>query len=215
MPITFPRDMPTFRSFSGEPFRLRRFQSTNVAGGGEPQVADLAPPLWRGVWNVETLDRALGGTWEAWLESLRGGLRTFKGVPPKRRWPVLYPKGFAGLEVAAAPFTGQGVLVEIGTFREVVRIGSLPVGFVLSPGDFFSIPVGTKQHLHKITEGGVVDASGEVVLSVEPTIRPNATTGVAVRLEDPFCEMVLEPGASTKYSGTAISLSFSGLQVLY
>jgi hypothetical protein len=214
MAITFPRDMPDFRSMTGEPFRLRRFQSSDVAGGGNPQVAELAPPLWRGSWTVEALDRALGGTWEAWLESLRGGLRLFKGIPPKNRWPILYPRGFAGLLVSGSPFTGSGNLLTIGAGRDTVTVSALPVGLVLSAGDFLSIPVGSRQHLHKIIEGGVANGSGQVALTVEPTIRPNATTGVAVRLADPFCDMVLEPGWSSSYRGTTKTFSFSGLQVL-
>lgn len=199
---------------TGEPFRLRRFQSSDVAGGGSPQVAQLAPPLWRGAWVVETLDRDRGGEWEAWLESLRGGLRLFKGVPPKRRWPRLYPRGFAGLLVSGLPFSGSGNLLTIGAQRDVVTISALPVGLVLSVGDFLSIPVGSRQHIHKILEGAVANGSGQAAVTVEPPIRPNATTGVPVLLADPFCEMVLDPKWSSSFNGSGISFSFSGLQVL-
>ncbi len=214
MVISYPRDIPSCRAMQSE-FRPRYFQARNVAGGGEPQVTQIAPPLWQGSWSVEVLDRTTGGEWEAWLESLRGGLRTFKGTPPKRRWPVAYPRGFAGLTVAGVAFTGNANLASIGTLRDTVGLSALPVGFVIKPGDFFSIPVGTKQHLHRVLEGGVAGAGGTLTLTVEPTIRPNATTAVAVKLFDPYCEMVLSSDWSSSRNGLTQSFSFSSLQVLF
>lgn len=214
MALTFPRDMPEFRSMRSE-FRPRYFQSRNVSGGGVPQVTQVAPPLWQGQWEVETQGRVLTGEWEAWLESLRGGLRTFKATPPKRRWPVTYPRGFTGLLVSGSPFSGSGNLSVIGAGRDTVTVNQLPIGFVLQPGDFFSIPVGSRQHLHRILEGGTASGAGEVTLTVEPTIRPNATTTVAVKFADPFCEMVLAADWRVSKTGNDAAISFSGLQVLF
>lgn len=214
MAITFPRDLPADPAFQAHTFQLRYQQSYALTGGGSPQAADIGPPVWEARYQIDTTSRIKTGEWEAWLASLRGGLRTFKGWPPGHRWPMAHPRGFAGLTVSGSPFDGTGNVSAIGAQWDTITINQVPNGFTLQPGDYLSIPVAGRQHLHRVTEGAV--ASGNALtVSVEPTIRPNATTGVEVRFEYPYCEMVLispptVSGSLHKYA----SVSFQGVQVL-
>lgn len=167
---------------------------------------------WRGRWGFAVREEAWH-TWAAWLTSLRGGLRTFKGRP-RRRWPRAYPKGFAGLiRAAGGAFTGAATVATIGATRDAATISGLPNAFVLKAGDHFSVTAGTRQHLHRITEGGT-SAAGAVALLFEPPLRPGIAVGAAVTFDGPWCDMVLvadHSESSTRGGGT---VAFEGIQVL-
>lgn len=210
MTITFPRDFPMLGAFSGEcTFDLQYQQSRSLTGGAIPNVADVGPALWVGTWQTQALTRADFATWSAWLSSLRVGLRTFKGRPALWRWPRSYPTGFAGIS-----FDGTGNLSAIGVNRDTITVDQVPTGFALKAGDYCSIVVGSRQHLHRILEDATASA-GAVTLTVEPTIRPDAVTAVAVLFEAPYCEMVLTEQPSLVRRGVrGGSISFGAQQVL-
>ena len=215
MAITFPRDFPYDGAFSEEcSFTPVYQQSLSISGGIGPNVADLGPAMWRGEFATVALDREKWGQWVAWLHSMRGGLRTFRGRPPLWKWPIAYPRGFGALTYLGGPWSGSGNLSVIGGSRDTVTVNQIPNGLTLKPGDFFSIPVGSRQHLHRIIEGGVA-AGNALSLTVEPTIRPGVATGIAVKFEAPYCEMVLigEPKMSRRGTRGG-SISFIGQQVL-
>lgn len=216
MAIIFPRDFPLDGCFTDDcEFDLIFPQSRSLTGSASPDVADVTPAYWVGTWNTKLMTREKFALWDAWLTSLRGGLRLFKGRPNRHRWPMAYPRGFAGLTVGGDAFSGLGNLAVIGAGRDVVTINALPVGFVLKTGDWFSIPAGPRQRLHRITEGGVANGFGAAQVSCEPTIVQGVSTGVAVRLDTPYCEMNLS--STPKKPRDPIKggrISFSGQQIL-
>lgn len=215
MAITFPRDFPLDGLFTGESTFEPEYQQTQaITGGGSVNAADLGPAMWQGEFSTVVLSRENFGIWTAWLHSLRGGLRMFKGRPPFWKWPQRYPHGFAGLIYASAQWSGLGNLSVIGAGRDTVTINQLPNGLVLKAGDYFSIPAGSRQHLHRIIEGGT-SSGGAVALTVEPVIMPGVATGVAVRFEAPYCEMVIvgKPRIVRDVNRGG-SISFTGMQVL-
>lgn len=217
MALTFPRALPICAWTEDSTFVLDRQQTDAMPGSGALNVAELASPTWRAKYATRILDRATFAAADAWLTSLRGSLRTFKGTVARARWPLAYPRGFAGLIVSAAPFTGSGTLTTIGAGRDTITVSALPVGFVLAPGDWLSIPVGSRQHLHRILEGGTASGGGAVNLTVEPTINPSVTTDTppAVLFAAPYCEMVLSGKPDIVRSAVrGGSISFEGVQVL-
>jgi len=217
MTISYPRDLPLFAFTEDSTFILKRQQSQSLTGGGSPNVAEIGPPMWSAKYATRILDRATFAAVDAWLVSLRGGLRMFKAAVPLARWPLAYPRGFAGLLVSASPFTGSGTLTSIGAGRDTITVSALPVGFVLAAGDWLSIPVGSRQHLHRILEGGTASGGGAVNLTVEPTINPSVTTDTppAVLFDRPYCEMVLSAEANiVRDASRGGQVSFEGVQVL-
>lgn len=217
MSLTFPRALPICAWTEDLPFTLDRPQSLAMTGGGSTNAADLGPPVWRAKYATRILDRVTFEMVDAWLVSLRGSLRMFKGTVPRRRWPLAYPRGFAGLTVSASPFSGSGTLTSIGAGRDTITVSSLPSGFVLAAGDWLSIPVGSRQRLHRILEGGTASGLGAVNLTVEPIIDPSVTTDTppAVLFDGPYCEMVLAGKPDTTRSAArGGSISFDGVQVL-
>lgn len=215
MVISFPRDFPLDGCFTGQTSFEPLYQQTQaITGGGSVNAADLGPALWQGEFETAVLSRADFGIWQAWLSSLRGSLRMFKGRPPLWKWPQAYPRGFAGLTYSGSPFSGLSNVSAIGVNRDTVTFNELPNGFVLAPGDYFSIPGATRQHLHRIIEGGVA-SSNSVTVTVEPTIMPGITTGIDALFEAPYCEMVLKDRPRiVRNVNKGGSIAFTGLQVL-
>lgn len=213
MTITYPRDMLLCTQWQGPEFVLEYAYTRALAGGGLPQVAEVAPALWVGKWRTTQMGRDNISNWRAWLRSLRGGLRTFKAVPPFYRWPRLHPRGFAGMLYSGSPWTGTGNLSNIAALRDQITINTIPNGLVMAPGDYVSIVVGARQHLHQVIEGGT--SSGNLVtLTVEPTIRPGAVTGVTVLFEYPYCEMALRGTPNEPQDNRILGqFSFDGVQV--
>lgn len=215
MALSFPRDFPTCARFERVTFKPQYQQATSVTGGGSPNVAELGPPMWAGEWSVRTLNREQYAEWSAWLRSLRGGLRTFKGRPPHWKWPRAYPTGFDGLLVGGLQWDGSGAIAAISAGKDTVTVDGVPNGLVLNAGDWLSATIGTRQVLHQITEGGTADGSGVVTVTVEPTIRPTAAVDDVVLLEAPYCDMVLIDAPDMDLTASKLgSFSFAGLQVL-
>jgi hypothetical protein len=181
-------------------------QAVSMTGGGSPNVADLGPPLWRGKWATTALSDLELGEWEAFFSSLRGGMRTFRGRPSRRWFPAMHANGWSDT---------PGALTGIAVARDAVTLNDLPVGTVLSPGDYVSIPVGSRQHIHRIVKR-VSSGATSAVVGVEPTIRPNAVLGVPATIVGPWCDMVLAgpPSYPTEQNRTG-RVSFEGLQVIY
>jgi len=218
MAITYPRPLPIC-AFNGEcSFQLKRNQSRSLTGAGSPNAAEVAPAMWEAKYRTKILGRAAFADVGAWLESLRGGLRTFRATVPRHRWPLAYPRGFSGLTVSGSPFSGSGTLTSVGSGRDTITVGGLPAGFILSVGDWLSIPVGSRQRLHRILEGGSASGLGAVNLTVEPVIDPAVVTSgdpVPVLFDAPWCDMVLSaPFEMPRDPVRGGSVSFEGLQVL-
>jgi len=214
MTIAFPREFPLLGCFTEACVFEPVYQQTrNITGGGTPDVADVGPMMWHGVWRTTLLSRSEFGEWDAWLDSLRGGLRTFKGRPNRHRWPMTYPRGFDGLTVSGSAFSGNGNLSAIGSTRDIVTINQVPTGFKLLPGDWFSIAVSGKQRLHKVTEGATALSTG-FTISCEPTIEVGVSTGIAVKFFEPYCDMVLTKSDRQRDANRGGSISFEGMQVL-
>lgn len=214
MTITFPRDFPSFCFTGACPFHLVPIQAGNLSGTGSASAVGLAPSYFEGQWLLETSDRETFGLWEAWLDTLRGSIRAFKGVPGRHRWPLKHPRGFAGMTFLGNPWTGIGNLSVIGAGRDAVTINQIPNGVMLSPGDFFSIPGASRQRIHRVTAGGT-SASNQVAISCEPPIVPGVLVGVPVRLASPYCEMTLvEKSVTPRDRGRGGTISFKGQQQL-
>lgn len=217
MSLTFPRAFPTLCGRVTGQTRPFYQQSHSMTGGAQPNVAEVADQLWRTPYTFEVRGRAEVEAFKAWLRSLRGGLRTFKGIPVRGnklyRWPVSRPRGFDGLLVSAVQWDGTGNLDAIGEELDTITITELPNGLVLSPGDFISFPIGSREHLHQITEGGTVSA-GSVTLTIEPTVQPDAVEDVAVRFEYPYCDMLIVSETDEPQEDRDLArFSFEGLQV--
>lgn len=217
MTITFPRDVPVSRFKTGSRFWLERQATKAPTRGGLVQVAELGSPLWRVRYETPPLQGATGAAWEAWLDSLRAGAKTFKAVHPFLRYARAYPLGYAGMtKHGGGSFDGTAVLQAVATALDTVTLSGLPSSFVLTAGDLLSFaPAGTKQAMHRVVEGGAASA-GVLTVAVEPTIKPGFTLSANVALGSPWFKAVVEQStvqASWDISGTC-SIVFEAWQTL-
>lgn len=217
MSLTFPRDLPARRFVQGSKIGLHRQVTMAPTRGGLVQVAEIAAPLWRARYETAALSETDGAIWEAWIDSLRAGARTFKAQHPFRRFAGAYPAGYAGMNAhGGGAFSGSGVLQAVGGTLDTVTLSGLPSSFVLSPGDMLSfIPSGSKQAFHRVVAGATASA-GVATVSVEPVLRPGYTLSAAVLLSGPWFKGVLDQSTIRVTWSTARTcvVAFEAWQVL-
>jgi hypothetical protein len=220
MSLSFPRAFIDLCTPVSGVTDLKRFQASAFDGDGGIGSVDLAPAVWRSQYNITARGREAIGQWRAWFSSLRGGMRSFQGIPIRDgrklyRWPLTRPRGFDGLTVSGSPWAGSGTLTAIGAGKDTITLGDMPNGLVLSPGDFLSFSDGTVNHLHMILEGGTV-SSNSISLTVEPTIRQDVDADVSpaitCQFERPWCDMYIAGEVSESGDMAVTTFSFTAYQ---
>lgn len=188
MTITYPRDLPDWARMR-EPLKFQpAYQQTSDRARGGRQVVDLGPTFWQMSFQTVPLRDTRAFAFQAWLTSLRGGVRLFKAWHPLRRYLLAYPAGYGGLTVDAAPWDGTATLADVGEQLDTVDLAGLPVGLTFSDGDMLSFAYDDGfQALHSVVGGADADGDGEVTLTVEPVLRPDWPEDGVVSLVKPFC----------------------------
>ena len=217
MSITFPRDLPAVGFTAGSKFELERREVRSTTRGGQPQAVEIASPLWVMKFRTIPLSETDGEIVSAWLDSLRGGAKTFKAYNPVRQFPLLNPSGFGGLTRAGGgTFDGTATLAAVASTLDSITLSTLPSTFKISIGDMMSIGYASgRRTLHKALEA--VTASGGVAsFAIEPVLFPGgpiATAG-AVTLAQPWCLATLDAGKPDVSWGIGrmASISFSATQ---
>lgn len=196
MTITHPRSLYAIDDIARVTMRPLHQQVRAPSRGGNPGAAELGRDLWAFDYGLVALPEARAMAWEAWLSSLRGGLRPFKAVQPLRRYLQAYPAGYGGLtRNGGGAFDGSAVVVASAA-SDQITIGTLPNGLAFAPGDLLSLTYTSGlQALHRVIEAAT-SVAGEVTLMVEPRLIPGISAGNAVQLADPYCLAMLDVGSS-------------------
>lgn len=184
MTLTFPRDMISGTCWEDRAFSLVAPQEVSRTIGGRIQARDLGPEIWRGVFSSYPMPGPDANALMADFQSLRGTLRSFYAVPP-RRAPL---QGTAGTPKTVT-------LSSIAANRDAIGLSGLQAGEKISAGDYVSIWTGTNTELLRFVRAGTANASG-VLPSTEvvPAVRAGVVADVDAVIEDPLVEMVLVPG---------------------
>lgn len=186
--LVFPRNMIAGRRWDAARFTLQRRQEMSRTRGGRTIVADLGPPLWRAAFRSFPLQRNGAEALLADFETLGGAVRSFYAHPAKRPIPGAYAD-VSGFNLASVAVRA------VSTDRQRIGLDGLPVGFVLTAGDFVSVRTiaGGREFL-RLAEGGTADGAGSApMLSASQPIRPAVAPGDPVGLVNPVAEMVLAP----------------------
>lgn len=219
MALTYPLDL-----LLGFPGMTTRFepvyvQEISATRGGSQNSADLGPALWEADVQSRLLKPSALRTWKARLASLENGAKTFKGYDLTACYPLAYPRGSWPTGLA---FDGSGYLAAVNTSNyQQLKVGGLPVGYVISEGDYISFAYGSYRALHQAMESVTADGTGVTpYVEVRPAIRASAFLAASpvpdVDLIKPHATMILVPGsvsaqASLDGSGT---VSFSARQTI-
>lgn len=181
-------------------------QDMSRTAGGSTLARDLGPMLWRGEFVSVPLLHADVLDLEAQLMRLGGMLGAFDGYDLR----ALKPRNMVPSDDLSAASVSA-----IATARDALQISGLPSGFDLSRGDALSIEVGQNLHYMRFTAGGAASGAGETgMLSVEPPIRPEISTGMSVNLVAPMCRFGLDGTPSVDAVDRLYQqVSFSAVQV--
>lgn len=193
MPLITPRDMISQVRWRKPQLKLIRRQQISRTAGGRVNAQDLGPPIWTAEFESVPRRHEDAARLMTDFETLNGAVHSFYLYDPLRPWPASLedPDGSA---LEAATVTVSAIHAQ----RTALTLTGLPVGFVLTGGDYISIETITGIEFFKIARanGGTANASGTTPeMEVVPAIRPSVAVGNAVTLIKPMVEMRLEPGS--------------------
>jgi hypothetical protein len=215
MAITFPRSMPAL-TWSRVHLRCPRVQSVVRTYGRMTQVQEVADPLWLGDFTTGGLTPTQMQTLAAWLDSLRGGLKSFLASHPILKRPSQYYAALPATRADASPFDGTASLYALSAYAMTIQ--TLPAGLVLKEGDRVGLVQSGRYSMHRIIEDATASGLGEVSITVEPRVNLSLfTTAADVVLDEPKVEMILIPDSLpdlTVQLGRQ-SVSFSAIQKPY
>lgn len=213
MSVSYPRtDVLSDVGFLSPDFVLTSRQEVSRTAGGQTIVKEFGPQIWKASFQTVPMEYTDGISFEALLNSLDNGLRTFTLYDMRRPYPKNYPTG---------SFTDGGSLASIGSNRNLVTLSGLPASFALSAGDYFSFTYSgspsTKYGLHQLVESVTADGSGATgTFEVRPAIRDEVTSGATIQLKLPPALFRLVPGSvrQTLKGPPHMALAFDAVEAL-
>lgn len=216
MALSFPVGIDAF--FGGLRIEAARIDlpSSVIASrtrGGETLVAEIGTRLWQGRAEIHRGHHGQADAVRARLAVLSGAAASFLVTPVHRAGPQADP--FGAILGAASP-----VIHTLVAGNRELRISGLPVGYVLTAGDYLSFAYAsapTRYAFHQLVSGGVADGAGVTpAMEVTPHIRPGAVTGAAVVLVRPFFKAkIVAPATFGEFRRVfASGISFDFVQTL-
>lgn len=212
MALTFPLPVADFfggLKIAATEFDLPSAVQTSRTRGGAVVQATLGNRLWRGRASIVPRYHGEADAIRAKLSVLSEAGATFLACPAHRIGPQADP---AGVTLGAATPT---IHTLVAGNREL-RIAGLPVGYVLTAGDYLSFTYAsspTRNAFHQLVSGGAADGAGLTpAMEVTPHIRPGAVTGAAVVLVRPHFKALMSGpvgfGAQAPRITSGISFDF-------
>jgi len=157
-------------AYSRFEFELLRFVSHSRSHGGLMNIVEYGYPIWQAHVTTGYLNYSDGAAFDAWFQSLRGGLRPVQVKSPHYCTPRAHIHN-RGAEAQAGTITGIAD-------KNKVTIGSIHTGLSLSMGDFVSFEQNGKYALAR-----VIAASGNGlsrVIEIEPPLPDSIGVGATV-----------------------------------
>lgn len=212
--LTFPlsSDFVASLKIAQLSFYLRVRSEFSGTQGGDIIVKETREPLWYAKAQSDRLLNKDAFAAQASIDAMGESLQTFYAYNPAFSGPGADPNGAI---LASATVT----LSAVDSTNRLATLAGLPVGYVLGVPDMLSFAYGTggtSMALHRIVQGGAAAADGTLQVEVRPNIRVGWTSGAAVTLVKPTCEMRIVPGTFAVQSTdpTASQLSFEAVQVI-
>lgn len=189
-PLSFLTDV--LRAMSGRMDIQRRDEMSGI-GDGRVWSAELAAPIWTGSYAMTAARPPDARAIDAKFRAL-GVNRPLLFADPGYDGPAGDPGGvIVGSNVVT--------LTLISTDRTAIRLGGLPSGYALAPGDRLSVAWGTDRYwLAETVEPAVASGLGETpTFSVHPYVPAGISAGATVEIVRPICKMIVRPGGYTAF----------------
>jgi hypothetical protein len=210
MALTFPLSVADFfggLKVSSCSFDIGESVEVSRNGGGELLTADMGARLMAGQVTLSTQLHREAEAVKARLSALRQAGRSLFVHPRPTFTPSFDPTG--SILGATIP-----TIHTINANRRELRLQNLPVGYILSQGDWLSFSYGTspvRYAIHQIVETVTVPAGGiSPSFEVSTFIRPGAAVSAPVQLVRPFFKAIIVPGSVNV--GGSIPIFTSGIQ---
>lgn len=212
MAIVHPREMPHIPKVEST-FTLD--EGTVVSRHDEGRrgtVSQIRDPIWSAHLQTQPLDLGGRAEWQAWKNTLRGGLRSFLAWDVSRYEPRAYPNGVP--EIIAGTWNGQGTVTSLATPGQIAASGT-PAGFELMTGDRVGLIENGRYGYFDVSADATADGTGAITVEVEPLVSSLFTTAAVIVFRRPRLLMQMING-SFSAPGTAglVPVSFDAVQVL-
>lgn len=193
-------------------WNLETYQELSMQGNAEFLAADLASPLWTGNVTLRPLLHTDARAWMARLNALDGSIYPFYLANPLGWWPKADPGGSATTGLTPTINT-------INANRKELTFAGLVDGYVISPGDFFSVSYasGARRALFQCVTGATAGGSGTTAsIEVRPHIQAGISAGASVSFAKPAAKVKIVPGTLTSqfYNANRTRINFSVRQTL-
>lgn len=215
--LTFPRTFPSALPVVGMTFKPSPMIEVSPLRSGRQISKDLGPTLWRAKWQSGAMTQDKAGEVRAWYDTVLS-LNEFYGFHLFRQYPLAYAaSGWTGLTVSASPFSGSGVLTTVNADSVQISLESLPIGFQLSPGDYFAFTYSTSlRALHRCVAAATAGSDGKLTVEVRPQVRTGWAALAAVDFYRASARMIVLPDTYDEQDepGGFTTVSFEAIQSL-
>ena len=189
-------------------FDIQRVDYAAPEASGRQGGVQAGWPLWLARYEIDRSDPDSADLWQAFFDRMRGRIRRFYGIDPKRRLPKLYRFGFGGLVRAgsATPFTGPATSWSQAidaNGNALLTLNGLPAGLQLSVGDMIGFRwdaagAGAGNMMRRTIARAVLPSTatgaGQAQVMVEPPINTALVpAGAVAHLDNPAAVMQLVP----------------------
>ena len=210
MAITYPRSILDLgRGVGTVRFYLRRLDLQAPEASGVVGGVQMGWPRWQGEWEFPCATDAQMRAVEAWVSSLRGGIKTFYGQDLRRLTPAAYPSGVTALtRHAGGAFDGSATSFSLSGDRSDLTLNGLPSTFVITAGDFIDFRWTTggaaRRHLVQALET-VTAAAGALTVAVDPAVHsvvPTSGTPAVAWVQN--CGTIMRLTPETEIGSSAV-----------
>lgn len=192
-------------------FGIERVDFAAPEASGRQGGVQAGWPLWSARYELDRSDPDSADLWQAFFDRLRGRIRRFYAIDPKRRMPKLYRFGFGGMVRAgtSTPFDGTATSwLQLTDSNGDARItlNGLPAGLQISTGDMIGFRwdaagAGAGNMMRRTVARAVLPATatgaGQALVTVEPPLNTSLVpAGAIAHLDDPAVVMQLIPEES-------------------
>lgn len=212
MAISHPRLLPLMRfeecTFLLDP-GVATARHARGRAGTSSQVRDA---LWFAKFETARLSVPDSATWQAWVNTQRGGLNLFLAWDVFRSEPLAYPAGVP--EILAATWDGEASVTSLATPGEIT-LGGVPAGYQATAGDRIGLVQSGRYGYFEISASAVADGLGGLSVEVQPLVPEIFTTAAVAVLRRPLVALKLDwQSVSAPALNDPGPVSFSAAQVL-
>lgn len=183
MTVSYPRNLLSDRTVEAT-FKLDQgVRSARHDSGKRGTFTRVFEPIWTAKFETPALTYAEREAWDAWENSLRGGLRKFLAWDTSKRELGAYPDG---------PPTFGTVSISAFVDRAKITLTALPANYICTVGDRIGLIKSGRYGYFKVMETTTANGSGDATIEVEPLVPLLFDTDSTVVMYRPVMLMTMD-----------------------